>query len=289
MFNLIKLTLFAALTSSAFYTNANCNLSSPLSKNGWQNLNANCDIGAGIWSNKKAPTTGKFWLQCNYSKNIPSSKLKVKVQQLFPKNSFLIKTKDNNYRVLVGLFNSSTEALSALNTLKKHNIPAFLRLQTKDIKENKAAMQAIKKPPTAPKHLSRLKVATYNDVNNTFATNSILYSFALNGVNYYLPQHISQNDTDITFIKEHGMYWLGLNHQQAQQWCQHFGLELPTSEQLATLGKNQQLLSQHKWPKKVSFWAQERQENSASVYDFKTKRTYLTNPTSYKYATCVEN
>lgn len=294
---------------------SDCDVSFKDSKSQWSFLNNSCDIGKGLWGHKPKQMTGQYWVQCGYGSKLPSSSLSNKVRSLFPEQSFILK-EGGNYRCLVGTFNSYDEATKARFLLRGNGLPdSFIRQVTSSNKVPQKIAAASKKKATdfslaipeeqrlvdKPMKFNKpapivnrkavpLQIMTYENIDNTFATNTIAYSFSIGKTRFYVPQNLPASNQDTPkYIVENNRYWIGTTWQQSNQWCEHFGLRLPTTKELMSLARQGQAeLMREKWPKEINYWSADMiSDNKYRSVNLQTGRLQATNPNAVLYATCV--
>ncbi|WP_232323293.1 SPOR domain-containing protein [Photobacterium sp. J15] len=261
---------------------------------GWQFLNPQCDIGKGLWGRKPDERESSFWLQCNYSKSLPSKNLTKAINRLFPHNSYLVPDGDK-YRCLIGPFDDQRLAEEAQNQLTRFNFDkAFIRqtankitvtgkaglitpLPAKILKPRQPEVIAKAEPkkqaeppiqktqpkanPTAqtPKPVKQEAETDKRSVlvENRVILNSSIYSFTFNNLKYHLPMTInSTEEMPPMFVREQNIYWSKVNFTTAESWCKRFGLRLPTIAELQYLHTHgQHYLLRHRWPIKANYWS----------------------------------
>ncbi|WP_299015503.1 SPOR domain-containing protein [uncultured Photobacterium sp.] len=275
----------------------------------WQFLNSQCDIGTGLWGRKPKENNGSFWLQCNYSKALPNKLLSKAIHKFFPHNSYLIPD-NGKYRCVIGPFQDHELVKNAQQQFAKLNInKAFVRQTTTQITvrgqtelpvisaptEIKTSKQnaAIKSKQTKSVTKETQKQTDKKNVliENRVILNSAIYSFTFNNLKYHLPMTInSTQEMPPMFIREHNQYWSKVNFATAENWCQHFGLRLPTIAELQYLHTHgQHFLLRHRWPIKANFWS-----NTVNLYsgEIRTMNIRSGRPDDYRplalhYTTCV--
>lgn len=290
-----------------------CDVAYKDNKSQWSFLNNSCDIGKGLWGHKPKKMAGSYWVQCGYGAKLPSASLSNKVRSLFPQQSFILK-ESGNYRCLVGTFDTYEEAKKARFLLRGNGLAdSFIRQVSSTSKVPQKIASTEKKPvdfslaiPEDQKLVDKpmkynkpvpmdkkavpLQIMTYENIDNTFATNTIAYSFSIGKTRFYIPQNLPAGNQDTPkYIVENNRYWIGTTWQQSNQWCEHFGLRLPTTKELISLARQGQAeLMREKWPKEVNYWTSDMtSDNKYRSVNLQTGHLQATNPNAVLYATCV--
>jgi len=302
---LIKWIISAVILSFSSLAQANqCAITHTDKHSHWPFLDTSCPIGIGLWSKKPDSITSQFWVQIAYGSHEPNHHISELIHQYYPKQSFLLKDADH-YRALIGRFNSFVQAQQAKKQLAKIGITeSFIRQVhlAKPVKKTKVVEKAPKIIPsyhssTSPKTSSHKspssaaqKIMTYDDIDNTFVTNMINLGFEFSHLRFFTPQNLPVNAQNTSpFIMENNHFWIGTTWKQASQWCEHFGLTLPTPHQLSLLAKQgQEHLRQHKWPNKFNYWTSNKvNARTYSSVNIKTGKVQNSSLNTKLYATCV--
>ncbi|PSW21549.1 SPOR domain-containing protein [Photobacterium sanctipauli] len=266
---------------------------------GWQRLNSQCDTGTGLWGRDPQPHQSHFWLQCNYSQAIPARKFSNIVTQAFPSASYLIHD-GKSYRCLIGPFDSVEQAKDAKVKLAAAKIEKTFIRQTKQpiaISSAGKTLQPIlaavenEQAQTKPSQRANAEPPKETLIENRTVLDSAIYSFTFDNIKYYQPKNIqSSKDMPPAFVKEHNQYWSRVSIQNAGQWCQRFGLRLPTYDELKHLQTyGQRFLLRNHWPVSNSYWS-----DTINSYTGEIKTLNLRNghydeyrPRALLYTTCV--
>ncbi|MGF1688634.1 SPOR domain-containing protein [Photobacterium japonica] len=269
---------------------------------GWTLLDNTCDVGQGLWGRKPKTEDGAFWVQCNYSKAIPDQAFLRSVQQVFPTSHYLLND-DGHYRCVVGPLNSYPHAQEVREILLQHGIRnAFIR-QQRDGKTRNTAL-------SAAEQLAATKMATINATRKTAATtaqptpatkllienrtvlDAAIYSFTFENLNFYQPRTIqSTREMPLAFVEEHQQYWSRVPLNEAQQWCNRYGLRLPSFDELKHLQTyGQRFLLRNHWPITHSYWSQSVSHYSGEIQTLNVRngRVDEYRPLALLYTTCVQ-
>ncbi|MGF1681214.1 SPOR domain-containing protein [Photobacterium minamisatsumaniensis] len=263
---------------------------------GWQRLNEQCDIGTGLWGRDPQQHQGSFWLQCNYSQAIPAKKFSSSITGTFPASSYLIND-GNKYRCLIGPFNNHTQAESAKVKLANIDVKStFIRQTQRPIvveasaKQLAPILQAAAEEEQSPT-TKTVPVSKQTLIEERVVLDSAIYSFTFNNIKYYQPKNIQSDKTlPPAFVKENEQYWSRTNIQSAGQWCERFGLRLPTYDELKHLQTyGQRFLLRNHWPITNSYWS-----DTINPYTGEIKTLNLRNgkydeyrPLALLYTACV--
>ncbi|OLQ81650.1 hypothetical protein BIT28_04400 [Photobacterium proteolyticum] len=258
-------------------------------------MNTQCDIGKGLWGRAPKNKDSSFWIQCHYGQSLPNSNTKATINKLFKNNSYLVPDNGKS-RCLIGPFQSHAQAKAAKAQLARHKLKdTFIRQTNTQI----TFPGQVKQPP-APVKQRTVKASNKNSVKsnsrktlveNRVVLNSVIYSFTFNNLKYHLPRNInSTQEMPPMFVREHEQYWSKVNYASAKNWCQRYGLRLPTAEELKELQTHgQHFLLRNNWPIKSSYWS-----NTISVYSGEIESINLRSgqrdeyrPLALLYTTCV--
>lgn len=270
-------------------------------ESGWRYLNPQCDIGNGLWGRKPKHGDSSFWVQCHYGQSLPNQTVTTTINKLFQGNSYLIPDNGKS-RCLIGPFLNYEQALTAKGQLARHKLgETFIRQthtrvtipgQVNTSHYSRPQVKKSSKPVQERKVKKSEKSSTKNTlVENRVVLNSVIYSFTFNNLKYHLPRNInSTQEMPPMFVREHGKYWSKVNFATAKNWCQRYGLRLPTSAELKELQtRGQHFLLRNNWPIKSSYWS-----NTISVYSGEIETLNLRSgqrdeyrPLALLYTTCV--
>ena len=281
---------------------------------GWTLLDSACDVGQGLWGRKPKTENGTFWVQCNYSKAMPDQAFLRTVQQVFPASHYLLND-DDHYRCVVGPVNSYSHAKEVRETLLQQGIRnAFIRQQidvktrnttlsaaeqvaaTKMATINATRKTAAKTPLFTPASSSTTTVqpasAAKPLLENRIVLDAAIYSFTFENLNFYQPRTIqSTREMPPAFVKEHQQYWSRVPLNEAQQWCNRYGLRLPSFDELKHLQTyGQRFLLRNHWPIIHSYWSQSVSHYSGEIQTLNVRngRVDEYRPLALLYTTCVQ-
>ena len=261
---------------------------------GWQLLNAQCDIGNGLWGRRPKPSNSSFWIQCNYGKSLPNKAMTKTIRGLFPGNSYLVPDNEN-YRCLIGPFQGYNQAQTARAQLTENQLEqTFIRQTASPVAiSSKAVSHSTAPAPTTASSIPQNNQQPTPKIANRVVLNSIIYSFTFNNLNYHQPRTINSTaDMPPAFIREHDQYWSKVNFLPAESWCKRYGLRLPTITELKALQTyGQYLLLRHQWPIKSSYWSSTINPYTGEI---KTLNLRSGQPDEYRplaqlYTTCVSD
>lgn len=242
--------LFSQTSSAEEQSTADCQVEK--SASGWHYLNSQCDIGSGLWGRKPKSGDRSFWLQCNYGKALPNKTVTATVNNLFQDNRYLVPD-NGKFRCLIGPFKHYDQALTAKGQLARHGLAeTFIRQTATRISVSNQMTKS-----STPDQESDANNQKNTLIDNRVVLNSILYSFTFNNIKYHQPRNInSTQEMPPMFINENDQYWSKVNFKTAKNWCQRYGLRLPTISELKDLHTNgQHYLLRHHWPIKSSYWS----------------------------------
>lgn len=300
MFHKFRYIAFIGLLASSFppFSTADSDLSSCSASehsSGWLMLNAQCDIGKGLWGKEPTTPSGHFWVQCNYSQAIPAKAFSDKVTHRFPQQSFLVYD-DERYRCLIGPLSTYAQATFAQQALEELGITqTFIRQANAAIDSD----QANKLPRSQSDPVTQLTATqTAQDsqhpqtlIESRTVLNAAIYSFTFENLNYYQPRNVqSSQEMPPAFVKEQEQYWSRVNIADAGQWCARYGLRLPSFDeirQLQTYG--QRFLLRNHWPIEMNYWSDTVSSYSGEIktLNLRSGRTDEYRPLALLYTTCV--
>ena len=291
---ILALSCFSLNSYAIESSTANCKVDKV--ESGWQYLNAQCDIGKGLWGRAPKNKDSSFWIQCHYGQSLPNSRTTATINKLFKNNSYLVPDNGKS-RCLIGPFQSHAQAQGAKLQLARHQLKDTFIRQTNtritlpgQVKYSPAPVKP-QTTKTNAKSSSSSSSSKKTLVENRVVLNSVIYSFTFNNLKYHLPRNInSTQDMPPMFVREHNQYWSKVNYAAANKWCQRYGLRLPTAEELKELQTHgQHFLLRNNWPIKSSYWS-----STISLYSGEIESINLRNgqrdeyrPLALLYTTCV--
>ncbi|UXI02481.1 SPOR domain-containing protein [Photobacterium sp. TY1-4] len=268
---------------------------------GWQYLNASCDIGTGLWGKTGQPTNHSFWLQCHYGKSLPNRAMTAALRDLYPNHFFLVPDR-GNVRCLVGPFQTWPQAVEAKKNLAaRQQTETFIRQTRAPVTLTNVMPFASSKQPVAPSQTTLTAPSTKLTkstaakketlIDNRVVMGAAVYAFTYERLNYHQPMNISSEQALPPMMnKENGHFWSKVNYQTAENWCRRFGLRLPTVEELTALHTyGQHHLLRLQWPIQANYWS-----STLSFYSGEIKTLNLRSgrgdeyrPLALLYTTCV--
>lgn len=287
---------------------------------GWTMLNSHCDIGQGLWGRKPNNEQGQFWVQCNYSKALPDTAFLRILQQSFPEQHYLYKDGDH-YRCLIGPLDRYTLAQQTKAKLIEQGITnAFIRHQTSgsDTASLPINPEKARQPLSAEQQLAATRLAltdsaqTYPEVKASHPSSqealpssiktliahrtvldAAVYSFTFDNLNFYLPRNIQSTQAmPPAFVKEFDQYWSRVPLVDAKQWCQRYGLRLPSFDELKHLQTyGQRFLLRNHWPITYSYWTDSISHYSGEIQALNVRngRADEYRPRALLYTACVNS